>query len=67
MLLLSETRNPENCVVRRFLAAAAARHHCCGAGATVGGAAEQPVVAKERMRSAAYLPAIDVTHPREAQ
>lgn len=67
MLLLSETRNPENCVVRRFLAAAAARHHCCGAGATVGGAAEQPVVAKVRMRSAAYLPAIDVTHPREAR
>ena len=32
-----------------------------------GGAAEQPVVAKVRMRSAAYLPAIDVTHPREAR
>ena len=66
MLLLSETRYPENCVVRRFLAAAA-RHHCCGAGATVGGAAEQPVVAKVRMRNTAYLAAIDVTHWREAQ
>ena len=66
LLLLSETRNPKNYVVRRFLAAAATRHHCCGAGATVGGAAEQPVVGEMRMRNTAYL-AIDVTHWREAQ